>query len=157
MKNFRSLSDFANHLTKLAAAAPAVTHHMTEQGAAEIEKIAKAEIGHYQPAVGPFAKWDPLTDETEKEKSRLGYKLNAPLERTGEMRRSISRTVSGNEAVVGSTDEKMLWHELGQGNNPPRAVLGPAAIRGAENMKARFALGVAAWLAGRNWRARGLK
>ena len=152
MKEFRSLDDFANHLTRLAAAAPTVTNHMVEQAAVKVEKIAKDEIGQYQPAVGPFPAWAQLQPETEAEKRRLGYKLNAPLERTGGMRNSISHESQGNEAVVGSTDEKMVWHEQGTPTVPPRPVLGPAAIRGMADMQSRFAATVAAWLGGRSWR-----
>ncbi|NOV25889.1 hypothetical protein E5S69_20515 [Cupriavidus necator] len=157
MKNFRSLGDFANHLTALAAESTAVTGHMTETGAEVIQKIAKSEIGHYQPAVGPFAKWEELTAETEFEKIRQGYPVDAPLLRTGEMRDSIERTVAGNEAAVGSNEDKMVWHELGTLRVPPRAVLGPAAIRAGEDLKARFSRTVAAWLAGRSWRLPRLK
>ncbi len=152
MKEFRSLEDFANHLTRLAAAAPIVTNHMVEQAAVKVEKLAKEEIGQYQPAVGPFPAWAQLQPETEAEKRRLGYKQNAPLERTGEMRNSISHKSQGNESVVGSTDEKMVWHEQGTPKVPPRPVLGPAAIRGMADMQASFAATVAAWLGGRRWR-----
>ncbi|MCA3183922.1 MULTISPECIES: hypothetical protein [unclassified Cupriavidus] len=152
MKEFRSLSDFADHLTRLAAAAPVVTNHMTEQAAQKVEKIAKAEIGHYQPSVGPFPAWAQLQPDTETEKNRLGYKLNAPLERTGEMRNSISHVTADNESVVGSNDQKLVWHEEGTAKIPPRPVLGPAAIRGMADMQPRFALTVAAWLSGRSWR-----
>lgn len=157
MKTFKSMSDFADHLIRLAAESEVVTNHLTEGAAAEIEKVAKAEIGHYQPAVGKFAAWAELKPETEAEKSRLGFKTNAPLERTGEMRDSIQRTVVRNEAVIGSNSDKMVWHELGKGRNPPRAVLGPAAIRVGENLQRRFGIAVAAWLAGRNWRRPRLK
>jgi len=151
------MADFADHLARLAAESTAVTHHMTEQTAKDIEKVAKAEIGQYQPAVGLFAKWEQLKPETEAEKKRLGYRLNAPLERTGEMRDSIGRTVIGTEAAVGSNDDKMVWHELGTPTVPARAVLGPAAIRVGQNLQARLGRVLTAWLAGRGWRRPRLK
>lgn len=157
MKTFRSMADFANHLTALAAEAPTVTHHVAEKGAELIQKIAKSEIAHYQPAVGPFAKWEELTAETEFDKIRKGYPVDAPLLRNGQMRDSIETTVIGNEAVVGSNDQKMVWHELGTRTIPPRAVLGPAAIRASKDIQARFGRTVAAWLAGRSWRNPRLK
>lgn len=157
MKNFRSLSDFANHLAMLAAESTAVTHHMTERGAETIQRIAKSEIAHYQPAVGPFARWEELTAETEFDKIRQGYPVEAPLLRTGELRDSIKKTVQGNEAVVGSDEDKMVWHELGTPTIPPRAVLGPAAIRGMKDVEPRFSLTIGAWLAGRSWRNPRLK
>ncbi|SOY56859.1 hypothetical protein [Cupriavidus taiwanensis] len=159
MKNFRSLADFANHLTVMAAESKVVTGYMVEKGAESIQKIAKSEIAHYQPAVGPFAKWEELTAETEFEKIRLGYPVDAPLLRTGEMRDSISYVVSleRNAAVIGSDDQKMVWHEQGTPKMPPRAVLGPAAIRANEDLKPRFSRTIAAWLAGRSWRLPRLK
>lgn len=157
MREFRDMGAFADHLARLAAESTAVTHHLTEETAKDVEKVAKAEIGHYQPAVGPFAKWEQLKPETEAEKKRLGFQLNAPLERTGEMRDSIEHRTIGNEAAIGSNDDKMVWHELGTPTVPARAVLGPAAIRVGQNLQARFGRVLAAWLAGRGWRRPRLK
>ncbi|MBO4120288.1 hypothetical protein J5T34_05980 [Cupriavidus gilardii] len=157
MKTFRSMGDFAEHLAKMAVESAVVTNHMTDQTAAAIEKTAKAEIGHYQPAVGPFAKWEELTAETEFDKIRHGYPVDAPLLRTGGMRDSIERTVIGNEAAVGSNDDKMVWHEQGTEKVPPRAVLGPAAVRVSEDLQDRLTRVVVAWLAGRGWRRPRLK
>ena len=102
-------------------------------------------------------KWEELTAETEFDKIRKGYPVDAPLLRNGQMRNSIETTVIGNEAVVGSNDQKMVWHELGTRTIPPRAVLGPAAIRAGKDIQARFGRTVAAWLAGWSWRNPRLK
>ena len=157
MKTFKSMSDFADHLIGLAAEAKVVVNHLADEAAAKVEKIAKAEIGHYQPAVGPFRKWEDLADSTEFDKINKGFPVDAPLLRTGELRASIERTVSGNEAAIGSNDKRMEYHELGTVRIPPRAVLGPAAIRANKDMQPRFALTIAAWLGGRAWRRPRLK
>ncbi|MFD2271416.1 hypothetical protein ACFS07_10450 [Undibacterium arcticum] len=52
--------------------------------------------------------------------------------RSGKLRASISHQIHGLEAVVGSDSDIMVYQELGTEHIPPRAVLGPAAIRNKE-------------------------
>lgn len=99
-----------------------------EEAARRIAETAKDEVGHYQPSVGPFNKWDDLADSTEADKARKGFPADAPLERTGGFRDSWQFEVDGLEAVVGSKDEKAPWFEFGTTRMPPRPVLGPAVI-----------------------------
>ncbi|WP_412530880.1 HK97-gp10 family putative phage morphogenesis protein [Enterobacter roggenkampii] len=135
MKELSSLMDAA--LT-FAAAKIAVQEHAEKalaQVAEQIKKTAQDEIGFYQPAVGPFAAWEDLADSTEQEKARLGYPLNAPLERTGKMRDSIKAESEGLEAIVGSEEEKLAFHEFGTVKMPPRPVLGPAVIHNEAAIK----------------------
>lgn len=125
MKELSSLMDAA--LT-FAAAKIAVQEHAEKalaQVAEQIKKTAQDEIGFYQPAVGPFAAWEDLADSTEQEKARLGYSLNAPLERTGKMRDSIKAESEGLEAIVGSEEEKLAFHEFGTVKMPPQACSWP--------------------------------
>lgn len=135
MKELSSLMDAA--LT-FAAAKIAVQEH-AEKALAEvaerIKKTAQDEIGFYQPAVGPFDAWADLADSTEAEKSRLGYPTNAPLERTGKMRDGITAESEGMEAVIGSKDETLAFHEFGTSKMPPRPVLGPAVIHNESAIK----------------------
>ncbi|MBE8915089.1 hypothetical protein G9451_04110 [Enterobacter kobei] len=135
MKELSSLMDAA---LVFAATSIAVREHSEKalaQVADRIKKTAQDEIGFYQPAVGPFAAWDDLADSTEQEKSRLGYPLNAPLERTGQMRDSIKSESEGLEAIVGSEEEKLAFHEFGTVKMPPRPVLGPAVIHNEAAIK----------------------
>lgn len=99
-----------------------------EEAARRIAETAKDEVGHYQPSVGPFNKWDDLADSTEADKARKGFPADAPLERTGGFRDSWQFEVDGLEAVVGSKDGKAPWFEFGTTRMPPRPVLGPAVI-----------------------------
>ena len=126
MKEFNGFFEFAAHLIASDIAVIESLNRGLKIFAASVEKTAKDEIGFYQDAVGPFPAWAELAESTETEKARLGYPLEAPLLRTGDMKDSISHEVGMLEAVVGSTDDKMVYHEFGTSRMPPRPVLGPA-------------------------------
>lgn len=125
---FKSLGEMAMHLATRAPEIALELHHCLEKVAQRIEASAKAEIGHYQPAKGPFPEWPELAQATKDDRVRAGFTADDPLLRTGEMRDSISHQVEGLEAAIGSTDEKMVWHEFGTERMPARPVLGPAAF-----------------------------
>lgn len=128
MKNFTSLTAFAEHLNTIATGDAPALHAGLVQVANRVRDAAKAKIGEYQEESGPFPAWEPLAASTLEEKERLGFSPpDNPLLRTGEMRDSISATVVGRDAIVGSTSDKALWHELGTKHIPPRPFLGPAA------------------------------
>lgn len=135
MKNFNSLAEFASHLVVLETSEAIALHKGLDHVAKLIEKTAKSEIGHYQDAVGPFPAWADLADSTEAEKSRLGYPVDAPLLRTGELRESITHETHGFVAIIGSKSKIMEYQEFGTKNIPPRPVIGPAAVRNQENIQ----------------------
>ena len=135
MRDFNSLAEFGAHLVTLQAAESLALHKGLDQVARLVEKTAKDEIGQYQPAIGPFPEWAPLAASTEAEKARMGFPLDAPLLRTGEMRDSIQHETNGFEAIVGSTDDKMVYHEFGTDKIPPRPVIGPAAFSNQEKIQ----------------------
>lgn len=85
-------------------------------------------IGDYQNAAGPFAGWAELADATKDDRVRRGFSENDPGLRTGAMRDSIGIAVGAREAVVGSNDDHLVWFELGTSKQPPRSVLGIAAV-----------------------------
>ncbi|MEB0133574.1 HK97-gp10 family putative phage morphogenesis protein [Pseudomonas sp. CCI2.4] len=132
---FHSLQSLALHMATAAVAEIAALEHGLEKCAKKIEETAKAEIGHYQSAAGPFAAWADLADSTEERKSKMGYPADAPLEATGQMRDSISHKVHGLEAVIGSTDQKMVYHEFGTPKMPARPVMGPAIFTNKEYIR----------------------
>jgi HK97 gp10 family phage protein len=134
MKEY-SLTSFSTHLAEMAANTVLSLNAGLHAAATVIEKDAKDRIGHYQESSGPFPAWEPLADSTEEEKERLGYPLDAPLERTGELRNSIEHEVAGLEAVVGSKSDKALWHEFGTDRIPPRPFIGPAAFENKEKIE----------------------
>ncbi|MCG7388749.1 hypothetical protein [Pantoea sp. ACRSB] len=95
----------------------------------EIEETAKEELGVYQPAVGPFEAWSPLTESTKADRARAGYAEDEPLLRSGGLRESIESEVTGLAAIVGTKSEIGLWLEVGTDRIPPRPFIGPAYVR----------------------------
>jgi hypothetical protein len=129
MREFSSIGQMIAHLATMDAAVVVALHHGLKKCAVAIEKTAKAEIGHYQPEVGQFAGWVELADSTKADRVAKGFTENDPLKRTGALEQSISHEIHALEAVVGSDSDIMVYQELGTDRIPPRAVLGPAAIR----------------------------
>jgi HK97 gp10 family phage protein len=132
---FNSLGSLALHFLALEVAELKSLHDGLEKCAVRIEKTAKEEIGHYQSGIGPFAAWTDLAESTESEKARKGYPADAPLLATGEMRDSISHEMRGLEAIIGSKDPKMVYHEFGTPKMPARPVVGPALYANKEFIK----------------------
>jgi len=157
MREFRRFGAFAAHLERLALEGHEVTHLAADKATEEIEKTAKGMIGDYQPAIGPFVAWEELADSTKAERASLGFSDNDPGFRSGEMRESIKRTVVDSEGAVGSNDPHLKWFDIGTSKQPPRPVLGPAAMHSKERVARLLGATVFAWLAGRSWRHPRLK
>ena len=135
----RSIADIAVKLAEAEANLVARSIPRTlERIATKLEKDAKEEIAHYQPEIGPYPAWAQLSDETEWRKAHAGYPVDAPLLETGFMRDSIQHEVDGWEAVMGSTDPKMLWHENGTDRIPPRPVIGPALLHNMDMIQSKL-------------------
>ena len=128
-----TLVGFIGFLAGAQARIDEATHRGLER-ARIVEREAKSEIGSYQGAAGPFGAWPELAESTQADRVALGFSANDPLLRTGEMRDSISHEVGDKEAVVGSSDERAVWQELGTRTIPPRSFLGGAAFRKAEEV-----------------------
>jgi len=128
MKEFSSFESFALHLAKMAERVVLEQRRALTAAAIVVEKQAKAEIGTYQPAVGPFNAWAPLSQATMDDRVSSGFSPNDPLRRTGEMADSITHDVVGTTAYVGSESEILLYQDQGTPTIPPRPVLGPALI-----------------------------
>lgn len=127
-KEFSSIAEFALHIAAIDLAVQLAAHKALERAAKLVEKAAKDEIGHYQDAVGPFPAWAPLAESTEASKAAHGYPSGAPLLATGKMRDNITHAIEGNDAVIGSPDERAVFHEFGTSKMPPRPVFGPAVF-----------------------------
>lgn len=132
--DFNSLGELAFHLAKVATAEYIEMHEGLERCAKAIEKTAKAELGHYQDAVGPFQDWAELAESTKADRVRHGFTENDPGKRSGQMQSSITHEVDGLEAVIGSADQNLVYFEFGTSKQPPRPVLGPAVIHNKEKI-----------------------
>ncbi len=128
MKEF-TLRAFAQQLTALEVQAKHRFEAGLEAVAIEIEQTAKAQIGEYQEASGPFSAWTELAESTKTDRLRRGYTENDPGLRSGAMRESIEHKVEGLDAVVGSNDDKLVYFEFGTSRQPPRPVLGMAKVK----------------------------
>lgn len=135
MSKVFDLVGFADHLLMAAAKERLALAAGLERVAAGIEKKAKEKIGHYQEDSGMFPGWEPLAQSTEDEKARLGYPLDAPLLRDGELRDSIKHEVHELEAVIGSESDIAVYQEFGTSTIPPRPFIGPAAFESEEKIK----------------------
>jgi hypothetical protein len=127
-----TLAGFIEHLARVAVETKVAEHEALEKAALRVERRAKAEIGTYQDGAGPFAGWPELADSTKDDRVKQGYSENDPGYRSGEMGASIGHAVGDEEAVVGSNDDHLVYFELGTDHQPPRSVLGIAAVNEAE-------------------------
>lgn len=135
MREFDNLTSFCLHFATLTVA----IHEAEQKGLERIAKIiqedAKQRIGEYQSEEGGFPAWADLADSTEAEKARLGYPIDAPLLRTGELRDSIEKEVERGEAVVGSKMDIAEYQEFGTERIPPRPFIGPAAFSNKDKIE----------------------
>src|SRR5260370_13669326 len=135
IREFDDLMLFSEHLLRLQLGMHLIVGKAFDKALLILEKDMVQQIGEYQDAIGSYPAWAPLADSTEADKAAHGYPLNAPLERTGELRDSFTHEHEGDEGVVGSTDPVMEYQELGTSTIPPRPVVGPAWERRHEQVE----------------------
>jgi len=129
-KEFKTLTAFAKHMTKVVAKYPKKEMQAAQFLGAVLEAEAKDKIGHLQEGAGPFAAWKELAESTKADKEQKGYVFNHeynPLYRTGDLKNSIHHSFnpSTHNLYLGSDSEIMIYQELGTNRGiPPRAVLG---------------------------------
>lgn len=134
IKEFDGLAGFIQHLAAAELALHAASHRALDAAAKIVEEDAKQRIGHYQDEAGPFVGWVELADSTKADRAAKGFSENDPLLRTGELRESISREVTSEEAVIGSTSDIAVYQEVGTDKIPPRPFLGAAAFSNKEKI-----------------------
>ncbi len=122
-----TLGEFAARLAGMSADVKAAEEEIVVRGCKMIQKTAKGMIGHEQPY------WPALAPATIEDKQRKGFKVPAPLLRTGEMRDSIqvNAPLDENGVTVGyvfSDSVIAKYQELGTSKIPPRPFLGAAAM-----------------------------
>lgn len=129
MSGVMTIPQFIAHLSGFNVRHAAQQHSDLEKAAKVVQAEARHEIGTYQGQAGPFSAWPELADSTKDDRVRKGFSENYPLLRTGELRDSIDYAIGKDEAVVGSSNDKAVWQELGTNTIPPRSFLGGAAFR----------------------------
>lgn len=135
--------------TRIAADLPLVEHSALERAAVLIENDAKASVGEYQVAAGPFVEWARLADATKADRVAKGFPEDEPELRTGALRDSIQHQTGTHEAHVGSDALVMVYQELGTAKMPPRSILGGAAVRKADEVRDLVGDAVVAHIAGK--------
>jgi phage gpG-like protein len=136
MKEFESLGEFAAFLEKAVAQYEPVKKSALEVIGQNIEDSAKRKFGVYQLEDGPFDAWAPLAESTMEDRVRKGFSPDDPLFRTGELMDSIGHKVQGDDVVIGSDSDIMIYQELGTETIPPRPVLAPAMYEERKHIKA---------------------
>ncbi len=126
---FTSLAHLARHFGRVAEKQAAVDKAILTKSAIRIERRAKSKIGSYQDEQGSFEAWQELAESTKSDRRQHGYNEDDPLLRTGELRDSITHSVGGKEAVVGSNSDIAMYQETGTPRIPPRSFLGGSAVQ----------------------------
>lgn len=155
MKVFANPGQFAAFLLKAAAEVAVGAQVGLEAAAKLIQTDAQGQLGNYQPAVGGFPAWAPLSPVTLGIKETKGYPVPSPLLVTGALRDSIVTEVSPWEAIIGSTSPIAAYQEFGTSTTgwggagiPPRPFLGPAAFKNKEAIRAIIGAAVIAGFSG---------
>lgn len=151
-KEFKTLEAFAKHISKVAK-----KYNSYESNAANflgeiLELEAKDKIGHLQDGAGPFDSWKELADSTKSDKERRGYVFNHeynPLYRTGDLKNSIGHVfnIPSRTLYLGSTDEVMIYQELGTKYIPPRSVLGLTMFQAKPDIQYIMGNMLVSWIA----------
>lgn len=144
-----NLDAFLRHVAGLSADARRAQQAGLHEAADTIADAARAKIGEYQGAAGPFPAWRQLAESTREDRERKGFSPNDPLLRTGEMRDSIETAVGADHAAIGSNSEVAVHQELGTKTIPPRPFLGPAGFENAERVAQSIGERVARAVAGK--------
>lgn len=134
-RHFHSMAGLALQLGEIAVAQHRMEANALEKCAKLVEQRAKAKLGEYQDAAGPFAGWADLADATKADRVNKGYPEDDPLLRTGALRDSIEHTVQGSEAQVGSDEDTAVYLELGTKHMSPRSFLGGALAETLDDVK----------------------
>ena len=148
MRECRDIGAFLRFMETMPEKMRAARNLGLRDAAEVIAEEARAEIGHYQDAAGPFAAWPELADSTKRERVELGFTENDPLLRTGALRESIGIAYGDGHAEVGSDSPVAVDMELGTKRAPPRSFLGGAAVRREKDAVDIIAGAVAEALAG---------
>jgi hypothetical protein len=146
MRNFASIASFVEFLeTRVEATRHAQKEGLNAAGAMLVHE-ARATIGEYQDAAGPFPAWPELSEATlyggvnevgyhYPGKVELGYSPpDNPLLRTGQMRASIEHEASEAQVIFGTNDPVAVFQEFGTEKMPARSFIGATMYRHAHEV-----------------------
>ena len=165
MIEYKTFGGMSRHFAKLAMMGNEVTDAIAEQIATHIRDEAKAKLGEYQGASGPFGSWTRLAQATMDERVLLGFTDDEPLLRSGQLRDAIDSSLQIGGAAIGvphgahhgprgeveDVGDLAIRMEVGDGRTPPRPVLGPAAFESKHHAQQLAGAAVVAWLVGGNF------
>jgi hypothetical protein len=139
-RNFSSLAEFGTFLAGMVVKVEHAEHVALEEAAQIVEDEAKRVLGTYDYG------WPQLAQSTQDQRVAQGFPANEPGLRNGAMRESIGHTVGAGKAQIGSNDDNLVWFEIGTAKQPPRSVLGEAAIHKEKEIVHRIGSAVHAQL-----------
>ena len=120
-ESFIPIENWYSNIMSLLAVEISFESWLDQVGQA-VQKRATEKFGVYQPAIGQWPAWPPLSLSTIYRKN-----FDAPLiGLTGTLRRSIEYSVGPNYVVVGTNVVYGIYHEFGTSHHPPRPFIGPA-------------------------------
>ena len=117
---FESLGEFARFMPRVILAEKMADIEARSELAMLLKHEIKERLG--KPERLP----PPLASSTQDRREAAGYSRDETLLMTGKMRDSIGwEHASVRKTIVGSTDEKAVWHELGptNGHFPARSFI----------------------------------
>ena len=135
-REFTSFAVFGIYLERMRRN----THEAINEGLVEAAEVVledvESQFGHYQPQVGPFPEWAPLSQATLDRRERRGINPeDEPLLESTALSESYSVVRNGDEIALGSDSDYADIQEnggtVGNRSIPPRPVVGPAIIRTA--------------------------
>lgn len=127
MRRF-TLSQFASALVNATGAISKTKQLRLIEAAELVKKTAESYIGNKQP------EWPELKASTLRIKDALGYGAKGILERTGEMKGSITYRIEPYSAIIESYNRALYHHEKGTIYMAKRPVLSLAAFKKAEEI-----------------------
>lgn len=133
---FTSFAVFGLYLQRMRRETKDAALDAVEEAAQLVVEDIQGQMGTYQPEVGPFPEWEPLSPDTLRRRQQRGINPeDEPLLEEGDLRDSYRMIRNGDEIAVGSDSPYADAQETGTYSIPPRPVVGPAIMRASEDVE----------------------